>query len=422
MSVENRGGVPAEPVGFIGLGQIGGPMARRLVDWPGGLFVCDALPAATEPFAAAGATVVDSAAGVGRSAQLVSVMVRDDEQVREVVGALLEVVRPGAVVAIHSTIRADTAEDLAAEAGRHGVAVVDAPVSGGAMGAGAGTLALLVGGDEAAVERCRGPFACFADLVVHFGPTGSGTRAKLARNLLHFVAFTAVTEAQRLAEAAGLDIVKLGEVVRHSDAVTGGPGAIMLRNTTAPTEPGDFWNVAFSHARALGEKDLTLALELGAELGVDLPMASYAPWQPRPGTRRAPRSRRGVTMTDEQPPSAGEPGSLRAAGLAKMSEVYGWDVSDGPGDFFGMTVEHLFGEIWTREGLSLRDRRLLLIGLLTGLGLDDVLGLQFDTTYRLEELSADELREIVIFLTHYAGWPQGAKLNSQVEEIIARQP
>jgi 4-carboxymuconolactone decarboxylase len=115
-----------------------------------------------------------------------------------------------------------------------------------------------------------------------------------------------------------------------------------------------------------------------------------------------------------------EPSELRQQGLAKMEQVYGWEITDGPGDFFGMTVEHLFGEVWTRDGLSMRDRRLLLVGLLTGMGLDDVLGIQFDATLRLGELSADELREIVIFLTHYAGWPRGAKLNSQVEELIAR--
>ena len=110
----------------------------------------------------------------------------------------------------------------------------------------------------------------------------------------------------------------------------------------------------------------------------------------------------------------------RRIGLETMASVYGWEVSDGDGDFFGMTVEHLFGEVWTREGLSFRDRRLLLIGLLVGRGLDDVLGLQVEAALGNDELTPDELREIVIFLTHYAGWPQGAKMNSQVEELIAR--
>ena len=129
-------------------------------------------------------------------------------------------------------------------------------------------------------------------------------------------------------------------------------------------------------------------------------------------------------MTDATEPAEPtvppEQSEKRRIGLAKMAEVYGWDVSDGPGDFFAMTVDHLFAEVWTRDGLSMRDRRLLLIGALAGMGLDDVLGIQFDATLRLGELSPDELREIVIMLTHYAGWPRGAKLNSQVEELIAR--
>ena len=110
----------------------------------------------------------------------------------------------------------------------------------------------------------------------------------------------------------------------------------------------------------------------------------------------------------------------RRLGLDTMGAVYGWDVQDGDGDFFGMTVEHLFAEVWTREGLSFRDRRLLLIGLLVGRGLDDVLGIQLEAALGNGELEADTLREIVIFLTHYAGWPAGAKMNSQVETIIAR--
>jgi 4-carboxymuconolactone decarboxylase len=109
----------------------------------------------------------------------------------------------------------------------------------------------------------------------------------------------------------------------------------------------------------------------------------------------------------------------RRRGLDKMSEVYGWDVQDGPGDFFGITIDHLFAEIWTRPGLSLRDRRLLLLGLLTGQGMQDVADIQIDAALRGRDLSADELREIAIFLTHYAGWPAGARLSMQVEKLIA---
>jgi 4-carboxymuconolactone decarboxylase len=111
----------------------------------------------------------------------------------------------------------------------------------------------------------------------------------------------------------------------------------------------------------------------------------------------------------------------RERGLARMSEVYGWEVQDGPGDFFAITVDHLFADIWSRPGLSLRDRRLLLLGLLVGQGQQDVADIQIGAALRQAELTPDELREIAIFLTHYAGWPSGARLSMQVEKLIGEQ-
>jgi 3-hydroxyisobutyrate dehydrogenase-like beta-hydroxyacid dehydrogenase len=263
-------------VGFIGLGQIGGPMAARLVDWPGGLHVFDVRPEAADDLVAKGATLAASVADLAARSDVVSVMVRDDDQVRSVVAEMLTTARPGSVIAVHSTIRPETAEELAAIAAAQGVHLMDVPVSGGFMGAHEGTLAVMVGGDREAYELVRDVFACFATLVVHMGPAGAGTRTKLARNLMHFTAYTAAFEAQRLAEAAGLDLQKLARVVRHSDAVTGGPAAIMVRTSTGPLAPDDGLFEIFSHTRDLGEKDLTLALELADTLGVDLPLARQA--------------------------------------------------------------------------------------------------------------------------------------------------
>ncbi|MCM6772697.1 NAD(P)-dependent oxidoreductase [Nocardia sp. CDC159] len=263
-------------VGFIGLGSMGAPMAQRLLDRPGGLVVCDTRPEVLEPFVTAGAEAVDAAAEVGARAAVISVAVVNDAQVRAVVAEILRTARPGTVVAVHSTISDETAHAAAAECVGAGIEFVDAPVSGGAPGAQHGKLAVMVGGSAAAFERVREPFGHFADLIVHAGPVGAGTRMKLARNLLHFVSFTAAAEAQRLAEAAGLDITALGAVVRHSDAVTGGPGAIMLRDTTAPVAPDDFWYSILGHVRDLGEKDLSLALALGERLGIELPLARMA--------------------------------------------------------------------------------------------------------------------------------------------------
>jgi 4-carboxymuconolactone decarboxylase len=110
----------------------------------------------------------------------------------------------------------------------------------------------------------------------------------------------------------------------------------------------------------------------------------------------------------------------RREGLRKMEEVYGFDMTDGEGDFFGYTADHLFADIWQRPGLSDRDRRLLLIGLLAGQGAADVLTIQIPAAHANGELDDEALREIVIFLSHYAGWPNGARLNSVVEETIAK--
>lgn len=269
----------AAGVGFIGLGQIGAPMATRLLAWPGGLTVFDVAPAATEPFAAAGAHVAASPAEVAERADVISIMVRDDAQVTDVLtgtDGILSAARPGLVVAIHSTVEADTPARLAAIAAEHGVDVIDAPVSGGFMGAHSGTLALMVGGTDAAVAKVTEPFALLGTLVAHLGPIGAGTRAKLARNLITFASYAAVGEASRLAEAAGVDLAKLGDVVRHSDKITGGPGAVMLRATAAPLAPDDGLTPIFTHTRGLGEKDLDLAIKLASEHGLDLPFARLA--------------------------------------------------------------------------------------------------------------------------------------------------
>lgn len=114
------------------------------------------------------------------------------------------------------------------------------------------------------------------------------------------------------------------------------------------------------------------------------------------------------------------PRERRERGLEMMRQVYGWEIGDAPGDFFGITVDHLFGDIWTRPGLTLRDRRLLLIGVLAGQGLNDVLDIQIPAALANGELSPEELREIGIFLTHYVGWPLGSRLSVQIDTLIAK--
>lgn len=264
-------------LGYVGLGNIGAPMAGRLAGWAGGLTVFDLDDDAVAKLVEQGASAATDLAELASSSDIIGICVVNDDQVRSVVAGLLPGARPGTIITVHSTISPETAAELAETCSDHDVQLLDAPISGGAPGAQQGRLAIMVGGPREAYERIKSPFALAGDLLVHAGDeVGAGTRMKLARNLLHFISFTATTEANRLAEAAGISLAKLGRVVRHTDAITGGAGAIMLRETTAPIDPDDFWFGVFSHVRNLGEKDLDLALTLGEQLGVDLPLGRQA--------------------------------------------------------------------------------------------------------------------------------------------------
>lgn len=262
-------------LGYIGLGNQGAPMAKRLADWPDGLIVFDVRTEAMTPLAELGAQLADSVADVAK-ADVISVTVLNDAQVREVVIELGEHAAPGTVIAIHSTIEPGTAPELAERLAPKGIHVVDAPVSGGAGAADKGELAVMVGASEEAYAAVKPVFKKWASLVVRAGEPGAGTRMKLARNMLTFIGFAASCEAMALAEAAGIDLQKLGRVVRHSDAQSGGPGAIILRDDTRPLEPDHWLFDMFTHTRGLGEKDLSLALGLGEAVGVELPLAQVA--------------------------------------------------------------------------------------------------------------------------------------------------
>jgi len=128
-----------------------------------------------------------------------------------------------------------------------------------------------------------------------------------------------------------------------------------------------------------------------------------------------------MTTHPDETADAAAAQELRRRGLAKMGEVYGWELQDGPGDFFRYTADHLFADIWSRPGLDTKERRLLLVGMLAGQGATDVLEIQLGAAYRKGELDAEGLREIVVFLAHYAGWPVAARLNNVVETILSQE-
>jgi 4-carboxymuconolactone decarboxylase len=113
---------------------------------------------------------------------------------------------------------------------------------------------------------------------------------------------------------------------------------------------------------------------------------------------------------------------LRKKGLAKMNEVYSWEMPNIEGDaYFDLTVDHLFGTIWTRPGLSMRDKRIMTLAVVTAMGLQDLTEVQVTAALANEELTEEELKEMAIFLTHYVGFPRGSGLNGVVGRVAGKR-
>jgi 3-hydroxyisobutyrate dehydrogenase-like beta-hydroxyacid dehydrogenase len=253
-------------------------MARRLV--AGGLdtTVFDVTASAVDGLVAAGARRASCAGDVARAADVVGICVRDDADVNAVVhGAdgLLAGASPGLVIAVHSTVLPSTVRAIGEAAAARGVAVVDACITGGAVGAEQGTLTYMVGGDAADLERCRPAFETCAEKIVHTGPLGSGTGVKLCNNLMTYLGFLAAFEATLLARRAGLSAQALEEVTRANGNMTTQMLAFLsLHRVPAAqrAEPG--FQDLLRGFTTLAEKDLAVTLAFARENGVALPGAA----------------------------------------------------------------------------------------------------------------------------------------------------
>jgi 3-hydroxyisobutyrate dehydrogenase len=202
--------------GFIGLGSQGGPMASRMRAAGFPLTVWARRAEALAPFVAEGATVAASAAELGSACDHVGVCVIDDAGVAAICDDLIPAMRPGSLLAIHSTILPASCESLAARCAKRGVFFLDAPVSGGGSGAAAGTLTVMCGGSAEAFAAARPVFDTFAGLCVHLGPAGSGQRAKLVNNALMAAHMGLAHAALGAGEALGLDRKALADLIKAS--------------------------------------------------------------------------------------------------------------------------------------------------------------------------------------------------------------
>ena len=265
-------------VGVIGLGAIGDGVAQSMLRAGLPVVVCDVRSEATDKYRDT-ARVATSPAELAELADVVVVAVVNDEQVHRVLsgpGGGLAAADPDTTVLIVSTITVPCVEAIGAEAAALGVPVVDCGVSGGPSAAAAGELVCMAGGDPAVIERLGPVFDAMGSLTVTMGPFGTGLAAKLARNLVQYGSWLAAYEGQRLAEAAGIKLHKLAQVIKASDAKIGGASALMFRATVAPfTDQDDRGLIdAMAAGASLAHKDLAAVLELAGTLNLELPLAA----------------------------------------------------------------------------------------------------------------------------------------------------
>ncbi len=265
-------------VAFMGLGTMGRPMAERLVAAGYRLAVYDPLPEALDALAAVGAQAAPSARKAVTGARVVITMLPDGPHVREALTGpegVLQEMSPGSTLIDMSTIDPPTSKELAGLARRHGVRMLDAPVSGSSAGAVDGTLTVMVGGDAGVLAELRPLLSVLGRNVVHCGDHGAGVSVKLANQIVAGTSMVAVAESYALAQSLGIDPRLLFDVVSAS---SGDCWALRTRPPvpgvlgTSPADDG--FRPGFRGA--LMRKDLDLALATAEAHAVNLPVTSRA--------------------------------------------------------------------------------------------------------------------------------------------------
>lgn len=256
-------------IGFIGLGKMGLPMAVNLLK--AGHSVCgfDMVQAALDEFAAAGGTVADSVADAAAGAAVIVTMLPAGAHVRDVLtrpDGVLAHAASGVLLIDSSTIDVATTREMAAAAADRGVAMLDAPVSGGTTGAAAGTLTFMVGGDADAFARAKPVIACMGKNIVHAGPSGAGQAAKVCNNLILGITMAGVSEAFALADKLGLERQALFDIASTSSGQCWALTSYCPVPGPVPASPANR-DYAPGFAVDLMLKDLTLATDAERNAG-----------------------------------------------------------------------------------------------------------------------------------------------------------
>jgi 3-hydroxyisobutyrate dehydrogenase len=267
-----------QKIAFIGLGHMGDPMAANLIKAGYTLRVFDLVPAAVEAAVALGASAAPDAVHAANGADIIISMLPASQHVESLYlgeGKLMQAIQPGALVLECSTIAPDTARKVHAAATARGVAMLDAPVSGGTAGAAAGTLTFIIGGDAVALDRARPVLEKMGKNLFHAGSAGAGQVAKIANNMLLAIHMIGTAEALNLGVANGLDPKVLSDIMRVS---SGGNWSLEKYNPW----PGVMDGVPASREYEGGFgvdlmlKDLGLAMEAALASKTSTPLGSAA--------------------------------------------------------------------------------------------------------------------------------------------------
>jgi alkylhydroperoxidase/carboxymuconolactone decarboxylase family protein YurZ len=310
---------------------------------------------------------------------------------------------------------------LAQQAQARGFRLIDVAITTGAAPTASGTSGLMAGGDAATIEAVRDVMTSCSSIFRHMGQLGAGMAAKIARNVMQYGAMLAAYEGAQLAEAAGVDVQQLIDVIRTSDPSNVMSTALLkARGTTRPLEnqPDDVMARFRGWAVQL-QKDLDAAHELAALHNLDLPCTQVS----------AERGDQVYGLPAGTTPPAGnatEAISTNARGRHMMEAVYGECTVPLPPEgapmspFLEATLGTLFSDIWARPGLSMRDRRLLTLGANAQLLRPDLTEVVTLGALINGELTAEQLHEAVLHLAYYIGWPRASALHQGVNAAIKR--
>ncbi|MEH6786953.1 MAG: 3-hydroxyisobutyrate dehydrogenase [Paracoccus sp. (in: a-proteobacteria)] len=257
-------------IGFIGLGNMGAPMAANLAE--AGHEVVGYDTAAPEP---AGVIAAASAAEAVRGAEVIITMLPNGAILRSVADQVIPAMQPGAVFCDCSTVDVDSARAVADQARAAGLGALDAPVSGGIGGAQAGSLTFMVGGDDASFALVLPLFEVMGQKIVHCGPSGAGQAAKICNNMILGATMVVTCEAFALADRLGLDRQKMFDVVSTSSGYSWSMNAYCPAPGIGPNSPADN-DYRPGFASELMLKDLDLARKAAVSVKAATPIGSLA--------------------------------------------------------------------------------------------------------------------------------------------------